>query len=123
MPAGDRDHIGCFTDQVKLTRALVRDLDEAVKEVNLLGEHEEESSQKITELETLSKRLREDTQRLREERTTLEGMIQSRDELILEMAEEYGLNRMGENDDDDDEDDDNEGNVVAPPSTGACCRA
>jgi hypothetical protein len=23
MPAGDRDHIGCFTDQVKLTRALV----------------------------------------------------------------------------------------------------
>jgi hypothetical protein len=23
MPAGDRDHIGCFADQVKLTRALV----------------------------------------------------------------------------------------------------
>jgi hypothetical protein len=23
MPAGDRDHIRCFTDQVKLTRALV----------------------------------------------------------------------------------------------------
>jgi phage gp45-like len=23
MLAGDRDHIGCFTDQVKLTRALV----------------------------------------------------------------------------------------------------
>jgi chromosome segregation ATPase len=44
MPAGDRDHIGCFTDQVKTTRALVCDLDEAVKEVNLLGEHEEESS-------------------------------------------------------------------------------
>jgi hypothetical protein len=38
MPVGDRDHIRCFTDQVKLTRALVRDLDEAVKEVNLLGE-------------------------------------------------------------------------------------
>jgi hypothetical protein len=44
MPAGDRDHIGCFADQVKQTRALVRDLDEAVKEVNLLGKHEEESS-------------------------------------------------------------------------------
>jgi hypothetical protein len=43
MPAGDHDHIGCFADQVKLTRALVQDLDEAVKEVNLLGEHEEES--------------------------------------------------------------------------------
>jgi hypothetical protein len=44
MPAGDRDHIRCFTDQVKLTQVVVRDLDEAIKEVNLLGEHEEESS-------------------------------------------------------------------------------
>jgi hypothetical protein len=43
MPAGDHEYIGCLADQVKLTRALVRDLDEAVKEVNLLGEHEEES--------------------------------------------------------------------------------
>jgi Fic family protein len=114
MPVGDHDHIGCFADQVKLTRALVRDLDKAVKEVNVLGEHEVESSQKITELETLCKRLREDTQKLREEKTTLEGMIQSHDELILEMAEEYGLNRMGENDDDEDEDDDDEGNAVTP---------
>jgi SMC interacting uncharacterized protein involved in chromosome segregation len=60
---------------VKLTRALVRDLNEAIKEVNLLGEHEEESSQKITQLEVLCKRLREDAQMLREEKTTLEGMI------------------------------------------------
>jgi hypothetical protein len=60
--------------------------------------------------------LREDAQRLREERTTLEGMIQSRGELILKMAEEYGLNRMGENDDDEDENDDDEGNAVAPPA-------
>jgi hypothetical protein len=44
IPAGDRDHIECFTNQVKLTRALVEDLDEPIKEVNLLGEHEEESS-------------------------------------------------------------------------------
>jgi hypothetical protein len=58
--------------------------------------------------------LREDTQRLREEKTTLEGMIQSHHELILEMAEEYGLNHMGENDDDEDENDDDEGNAVAP---------
>jgi hypothetical protein len=114
MLAGDRDHIGCFADQVKLTRALVRDLDEAVKEVNLLGEHEEESSKKITELETLCKRLREDTHKLNEEKTTLEGMIQSRDELIMVMVEEYGLNRMGENDDDEDGDEDDEGNAVAP---------
>jgi hypothetical protein len=41
-------------------------------------------------------------------------MIQSRDELIMEMAEEYGLNRMGENDEDEDEDD--EGNTVATPA-------
>jgi hypothetical protein len=41
-------------------------------------------------------------------------MIQSCDELIMEMAEEYGLNRMREND--DDEDDDDEGNAIAPPA-------
>jgi hypothetical protein len=58
--------------------------------------------------------LREDAQKLKEEKTTLEGMIQSRDELIMEMVEEYELNRMGENDDDEDEDDDDEGNAVAP---------
>jgi hypothetical protein len=116
MPTGDRDHNGCFVDQVKLTRALVRDLYEAIKEVNLLGEHEEVSSQKITELEAVCKRLREDAQKLREERTTLEGMIQSRDELILEMAKEYGLNHMGENNNDEDENDDDEGNTVAPPA-------
>jgi predicted nuclease with TOPRIM domain len=75
MPAGGRDHIRCFADQVKLTCALVRDLDEAIKEVNLLGEHEEESSQKITELKAMCKRLREDVQKLKEEKTTLEGMI------------------------------------------------
>jgi hypothetical protein len=82
----------------------------------MLGEHEEESSQKITELEALCKRFREDTQKLREEKTTPEGMIQSRDELILDMAEEYGLNCMGEHDDDEDEDDDDEGNAIAPPT-------
>jgi hypothetical protein len=95
---------------------LVQDLDEAVKEVNLLGEHEEESSQKIIELEALCKRLREDAQKLKEEKTTLEGMIQSRDEIITEMFEEYGLNCMSENDDDKDGDDDDEGNAVAPPA-------
>jgi hypothetical protein len=63
-------------------------------------------------LEASCKRLREDAQRLRDERTTLEGMIQSRDELILEMAEEYGLNHMGEND--DDENDNDEWNAVTP---------
>jgi hypothetical protein len=60
--------------------------------------------------------MREDAQKLREEKTTLEGMIQYRDGLILEMAKEYGLNRMGENDDDEDEDYGDEGNDVAPPA-------
>jgi hypothetical protein len=60
--------------------------------------------------------LRKDAQKLKEEKTTLEGMIQSRDELIMEMAEEYVLNHMGENDDDENEDDDDEGNAVAPPA-------
>jgi hypothetical protein len=43
-------------------------------------------------------------------------MIQSHDELILEMAEVYELNRMGENDDDEDENNDDEGNAIAPPA-------
>jgi hypothetical protein len=41
-------------------------------------------------------------------------MIQSRDEPVMEMAEEYGLNRMGENN--DDEDDNDEENAVASPA-------
>jgi Fe-S cluster biogenesis protein NfuA len=44
LPAGDHDCMGCFTDQMKLTQALVRDLDEAVKEVKVVGEHVEELS-------------------------------------------------------------------------------
>jgi hypothetical protein len=71
LPDGDYNRMGCFTDQVKLTRALVRDLDEAVKEVKLLGEHEEVSSQKIMELEAMCQKLREDTQRLEEEKAPL----------------------------------------------------
>jgi hypothetical protein len=74
LPTGGHDHMGCFTDQVKLIRALVQDLDEAVKEVKLLGEHEEESSEKITKLEALCKKLRDDTQRLEEEKATLKKM-------------------------------------------------
>jgi hypothetical protein len=61
LPNGGHDRMGCFTNQVKLTHALVRDLDEVIMEVKLLGEHEEESSQKITELEALWKKLRDDT--------------------------------------------------------------
>jgi hypothetical protein len=62
----------------------------------------------------MCKGLREDAQKLREEKTTLEGMVKSRDELIMEIAKEYGLNRKGENDDDEDEDDDDGGDATAP---------
>jgi hypothetical protein len=68
------------------------------------------------ELEVLCKMLKEDAQKLKEEKTTLEGMVESHDELIMEMDEEYGLNRMGENDNDEDEDEDDEGNAIAPPA-------
>jgi hypothetical protein len=33
--------------------------------------------------------LRENAQKLKEEKTTLEGMVRSCDELIMEMTEEY----------------------------------
>jgi hypothetical protein len=117
LPAGDHDRIGCFTDQVKLTRALVQDLDEAIKKVKLLGEHDEESSQKITELEALCTKLREDTQNLQEEKATLEGMFESHDELITEIAKESGLDCMGEDVEDEEEDEDanDGGDAAAPP--------
>jgi hypothetical protein len=43
-------------------------------------------------------------------------MIQSHDELIMEMSKEYVLNHMGENNNNEDEDVDDEGNAVAPPT-------
>jgi predicted nuclease with TOPRIM domain len=107
--AGDHDRIGCFTDQEKLTCALVRDLDEAIKDVKLLEEHVEESRQKITELEAMCKRLREDAHKLKEEKATLEGMVESGDELIMEIAKETGLDRMGEDAEDEEEDEDVDG--------------
>jgi hypothetical protein len=116
MPAGDRDHIGCFTDQVKLTRALVRDLDEAVKEVKLLGEYGEEASWKITELEPLCKNYAKDVEMLREEKTKLEGMVESHDELIMEFTDKYGYNCSDEDANDEDEDDNDRGGDAAPPT-------
>jgi hypothetical protein len=120
LPPGGHDRMGCFTDQVKLTRAMVRNLDEAVKEVKLLGEHEEESSQKITKLEALCKELREGTQRLEEEKATLEGMVESYDELLMEIARETGLDLMGEDvdeeEEEEEEDADDGGDAAAPLS-------
>jgi hypothetical protein len=118
LPARDHDRIGCFIDQVKLTHTLIRDLDEAIKEVKLLGEHEEESSQDIMELETLCKKLREDAQKLKKEKATLEGMVKSHDELIMEIIREIGLDRMGEDAEDGDKDEDGNdgGDATAPPA-------
>jgi hypothetical protein len=122
LSTGGHDHMGCFTDQVKLTRALVRNLDEAIKKVKLLGEHEEESSQKITELEALCKKLRDDTQRLEEEKATLEEMVESHDELLMEIAREMGLDHMGEGEDEEEEEEEEEedaddgGDAAAPPA-------
>jgi hypothetical protein len=117
LPAGGHDHMGCFADQVKLTHALVWNLDEAVKEVKLLREHEEESSQKITELEALCKKLRDDAHRFELEKATLEGMVESHDELLMEIARETGLDRMGE--DEEEEDADNGGDATAPPTAAS----
>jgi hypothetical protein len=110
--------MGCFTDQVKLTHALDRNLDEAIKEVKLLWEHEEESSQKITELEALCKKLRKDTQRLEEEKATLPEMVESHDELLMEITRETGLDHMGEDEDEEEEEEDanDGGDAAAPPA-------
>jgi hypothetical protein len=74
-------------------------------------------NQKITELEALYKKLREDTQRLEEEKATLEGMVESHNELRMEIARENGLDHMGEGEDDEDEEEDadNGGDAAAPP--------
>jgi hypothetical protein len=67
-------------------------------------------------LEALFKKLREDTQRLEEENVILEGIVESHDELLLEIARETGLDRLGEDaeDEEEDEDADDEGDVTTP---------
>jgi hypothetical protein len=120
LPAGGHDHMGCFADQVELTHALVQNLDEAIKEVKLLGEHEEESRQKVVELAALCKKLREDTQRLEEEKATLEEMAESHDELLMDIARETGLDRMGEaEDEEEEEEDDDDGGDATTPAVAA----
>jgi hypothetical protein len=43
-------------------------------------------------------------------------MVQSHDELLMEITRETGLDRMGEDEDEEEEDTDNEGDVATPPS-------
>jgi DnaJ-domain-containing protein 1 len=60
--------------------------------------------------------LRDDTLRLEEEKATLEEMVESRDELLMEIAREMGLDRMDEDEEGEEEETDNEGDVTAPPA-------
>jgi hypothetical protein len=55
--------------------------------------------------------LREDAQKLEEEKATLEGMVESHDELIKEIAMKIELDHMGE----DVEDGNDGGDAAAPP--------
>jgi hypothetical protein len=82
----------------------------------LLGGHVEEASWKITELEALCKLYAEDAQKLREEKTKLEGMVESCDELVMEFTNKYGYNCSDEDADDGDENDDNRGDAATPPA-------
>jgi hypothetical protein len=54
---------------------------------------------------------------LEEEKATLEGLVESHDELLMEIARETGLDHMGEDVDDEKEDvdADDEGDAAAPP--------
>jgi hypothetical protein len=119
LPAGGHDHMGCFIDQVKLTRVMVQNWDEAIKEVKLLGEHEEESSHKLTELEALCKKLGEDTRKLEEEKAALEEMVDSHNELLMEITMETGLDHMGEDEDEEEEEEDADDGADATTPPGA----
>jgi hypothetical protein len=61
--------------------------------------------------------LREDAQKLKEDKATLEGMVESHNELIMEITKETVLDYTGDDaeDEEEDEDADNGGDVAAPP--------
>jgi hypothetical protein len=59
--------------------------------------------------------VREDGQKLKEEKTKLEGMVESRDKLIMEITKETRIDCMGE--DVKDEDNDDGGDIAAPLAT------
>jgi hypothetical protein len=54
---------------------------------------------------------------LEEEKATLEEMVKSRDEMLMEIARETGLDRMGEDEDKEEEEDaDDRGDATATPA-------
>jgi hypothetical protein len=52
----------------------------------------------------------------RRRRPPLKGTVESRDELLMEIARETGLDHMGEDEEEEEEDTDNEGDAAAPPA-------
>jgi hypothetical protein len=80
---------------VKLTRALNKELDQAMKDICQFDDQEVEVSQRIIELVSLCKKHEKVIEKLKKENATLELMVQSHDELIMEIATETGLNMMG----------------------------
>jgi hypothetical protein len=56
LPDGDRDHVGCLPDQVKLTHALNKELDQSMKDIYQLSNQGAKASRRITELESLYKK-------------------------------------------------------------------
>jgi hypothetical protein len=53
---------------------------------------------------------------LKEKKATLEGMVESRDDLLMETARDIGLDRMGEDDEDEEEEEDvDDGGDAAAP--------
>jgi hypothetical protein len=81
------------------------------------------------DLEALCKQHAEATQKLREEKATLELMVESCDELIMEITDEFGYKHVDEDaedkEDDSEEDDHNDGGdaaatpAAAPPLVAA----
>jgi hypothetical protein len=60
-------------------------------------------------------RLRSCYLRMGYDMSTLEGMVESRDELLLEITRETGLDHMGEGEEEEEEDTDDGGDAAAPP--------
>jgi DnaJ-domain-containing protein 1 len=51
---------------------------------------------------------------LEEDKATLEGMVKSHDELLMEVTRETGLDRMGEDEEEEEDADDREDAAVPP---------
>jgi hypothetical protein len=83
LPTGGHDHVGYLLDQVKLTHALNKELEQAMKDIHQFCDQGAKASQRIIELEYLYKQHEEAIAKLKQENTSLELGIQSCDELIL----------------------------------------